>query len=178
MVEWGNMKLFEPLALKDSIEIKTTPEKIWNFFYNLEKNYKAWHPEDHVSFKWTKGKPMETGSHWYAGEYIFGELKKGKGTIGEVIPNRKIVFKNAFPVSIVFSRFEWLIEPKDSKSVFTAVSYIRAEKIMRKLASVFHSSDKKNLDTIIAAGKKHVKEEGENLKKILETGNREEEIEL
>jgi hypothetical protein len=162
------MGLFKTLVLKDTIEINTTPEKIWGFFYNLEKNYKAWHPKDHVSFKWTKGKPMETGSHWYAGEYMSGELKKGGGIIGEVIPNRKIVFKNAFPMSIVFPRFEWLIEPKGSKSVFTAVSYIRAEKFMRKLASAFHRQDKKNLDTIIAAGKKHVKEEGENMKKILE----------
>lgn len=35
------MKLFKPLILTDSIEIKTTPEKIWEFFTNLEKNYKA-----------------------------------------------------------------------------------------------------------------------------------------
>ncbi len=47
------MKLFKPLILTDSIEIKTTPEKIWEFFSNLEKNYKAWHPKDHILFKWT-----------------------------------------------------------------------------------------------------------------------------
>ena len=30
--------------------------------FKKEKNYKAWHPKDHVEFKWTKGKPMESGS--------------------------------------------------------------------------------------------------------------------
>jgi hypothetical protein len=43
------MPLFKQLVLKDSIEIKTTPEKIWEFFTNLEQNYKTWHPEDQKS---------------------------------------------------------------------------------------------------------------------------------
>jgi len=165
------MSLFKPLVLKDSIEIKATPEKIWGFFANLDKNYKAWHPTDHVLFKWTKGKPMETGSEWYGKECLQGELMKGKGTIGEVIPNRKIVFKNAFPLSIVSPGFEWRIEPKGPNSIFTAVSYINAERIMRKLMPIFHHHDHKDMETLIAVGKKHVKEEGENLKKILEKKN-------
>jgi len=44
------MKLFKRLLLKDSMEISTTPEKIWEFFANLDKNYRAWHPGDHVLF--------------------------------------------------------------------------------------------------------------------------------
>ena len=87
------MSLFKQFLLEDSIEIKTTPENIWEFFTNLEQNYKSWHPEDHVLFKWTKGKPMETGSAWYGEEFLGGNLKKFKGTIGEVVPNRKIVFQ-------------------------------------------------------------------------------------
>jgi len=33
------MKLFDQWVLKDTIEIQTTPEKIWEFFTNLETNY-------------------------------------------------------------------------------------------------------------------------------------------
>jgi len=99
------MALFKQLVLKDSIEIKTTPEKIWEFFINLEKNYKTWHPEDHVLFQWTKGKPMESGSNWYGEEVLGGDLKKLKGAIGEVVPNRKIVFKYSFPLSLVSPKF-------------------------------------------------------------------------
>jgi uncharacterized protein YndB with AHSA1/START domain len=95
------MKLFKPIILTDSIEIKTTPEKIWDFFINLEKNYKSWHPKDHIEFKWTKGKPMESGSGWYGKEIVRGKVFKLKGTVGEVIPNRKIVLKYSFPVSFV-----------------------------------------------------------------------------
>ena len=158
------MSLFKPLVLKDSIEIKTTPEKIWEFFINLDKNYKTWHPEDHVEFKWTKGKPMVTGSHWYAEETFEGHSKKIKGTIGEVIPNRKIVFRCSFPVTLISPGFEWHIEPKGSYSVFTAISIIKCEGFYRKIS-------KKQMETAIRITKKHVKEEGENLKRILEKIN-------
>lgn len=159
------MALFKPLVLKDSIEIKTTPEKIWEFFTNLEQNYKVWHPEDHIIFKWTKGTPMEPGSTFYAEEYAMGKVKVFKGTVAEVIPNRKIVFKYSFPASLVSPGFEWLIEPKGSNTVFTAISYVKAERIMRIL---LRFSEYKSMETLIEVGKKHVKEEGENLKKILE----------
>ncbi|MBM4241436.1 MAG: SRPBCC family protein [Euryarchaeota archaeon] len=162
------MNIFKPLVLKDSVEIKTTPEKIWAFFYNLEENYKAWHPEEHVLFKWTKGKPMETGSGYYAEEYIHGKLRKFYGTIGEVVPYRKIVFNHGFPISLASAGFELHIEPKDSNSVFTSVSYIRAEKLMRVLVKF---SEYKEMENLIKIGQKHTREEGENLKKILEGKN-------
>jgi uncharacterized protein YndB with AHSA1/START domain len=162
------MPLFKPLVLTESIEIKTTPGKIWEFFTNLEKNYKTWHPEDHVIFQWTKGKPMEAGSNFYAEEYVLGKIKKFKGTISEVVPYRKIVFRYSFPLSLVSPGFEWQIEPKGSSSVFTAISYVRAERIMRTLVKY---SEYKGMETLIEVGKKHVKEEGENLKKILEKKN-------
>ena len=159
------MALFKQLVLKDAIEIKTTPEKIWEFFYNLEQNYKTWHPEDHIIFQWTKGKPMEVGSNFYAEEFVMGKIKKFKGTIDEIIPNRKIVFKYSFPLFLVSPGFEWQIEPKGSNSVFTSISIVRCEKFMRKLLKY---SEYKGIETLIKVGKKHVKEQGENLKKILE----------
>jgi hypothetical protein len=155
------MSLFKHLELKDSIEIKTTPEKIWDFFVNLDKNYKSWHPEDHILFKWTKGKPMELGSQFYGEEVMGGKIVKVKGFICEVIPNRKSVSKYSFPLSLVVPKIETLIEPKGSSSVFTAISYIRAGNLLSKLF-------KKEMEKSIDIHKKHVREEGENLKAILE----------
>ena len=154
------MSLFSQLVLSDSIEIKTTPEKIWEFFTNLEKNYRAWHPQDHILFKWTKGKPMESGSNWYGEEVVRGKVFKLKGTIGEVIKNRKIVFKYSFPISLVAPRFEWLIESKGMNSIFTAKSYLRA-------GDLFYKLSRKEMETKIEMHNQHVREEGENLKKIL-----------
>ena len=156
------MKLFKPLILTNAIEIKTTPEKIWDFFSNLEMNYKNWHPKDHIVFKWTKGKPMESGSGWYGEEVVRGKVFKLSGTIGEVVPYRKIVFKYSFPVSLVAPWFEWSIEPKGPISVFTARSYLRAGELSLKYF-------KKEMELKLAIHHQHVKEEGENLKKILES---------
>jgi uncharacterized protein YndB with AHSA1/START domain len=74
---------------------------------------------------WT-GKPMGQGTRWYAEEMVHGHLFKLKGTIGEVIPFRKIVFRYSFPVSIVSPKFEWTIDPDESGSIFTATSYLNA----------------------------------------------------
>jgi len=41
----------------------------WDFFYHLDRNYKSWHPEEHIVFKWT-GEPMKIGSKYYAEEYL------------------------------------------------------------------------------------------------------------
>ncbi len=155
------MNLFGQMELKHSIEIKATPKKIWDFFCNIEKNYKEWHPEDHILFKWTKGRPWEEGSTFYAEQYVMGKLKKYKGTIVEITSNKKIVSKFSFPISLVSPKIEWLIEPKGSNSVFTAVTYVRAGSLLSKIS-------KKGMKTLIEAHDKHVREEGENLKKILE----------
>jgi uncharacterized protein YndB with AHSA1/START domain len=155
------MSLFSQIVLSDSIEIKTTPEKIWEFFTNLEKNYSTWHPQDHILFKWTKGIPMESGSNWYGEEVVRGKVFKLRGTIGEVIQNRKIVFKYSFPVSLVAPGFEWLVDPKGQNSVFTAKSYLRA-------GDLFYKLSKKEMEAKIGMHNKHVGEEGENLKRILE----------
>jgi hypothetical protein len=156
------MSLFSPLILSDSIEIDTTPEKIWDFFANLEKNYKAWHPQDHILFKWTKGKPMEPGSKWYGEEVVRGKVFRLKGTIGAVIPCRKIMFKYSFPVSLAAPGFEWSIDPNGTRSVFTARSFLRA-------GDLFYKLSRKEMEEKIDLHNRHVKEEGENLKKILES---------
>ncbi len=124
--------------------------------------YKSWHPIDHIEFKWTKGKPMESGSSWYGKEIVRGIVFELKGTVGEVIPNRKIVLKYSFPVSFVAPWFEWSIEPKGSISVFTARSYLRAGVFYLKYF-------KKEMEPKLEMHYHHVKEEGENLKKILES---------
>ncbi len=148
-------------ALTHSIEIETTPERIWTFFTNLEENYKLWHPEDHVQFEWIEGNPMELGSKIYAEEYVMGKLKKYKATVDEIIPNEKIVFKCKFPISILTPKFLWQIEQHGPTSVFTAITYMKWERF-------FHFLMRKRFDELIEIGKKHMEEEGENLKKLLE----------
>ena len=66
------MKLMEDAFLTHSIEIRTTPEKIFEFLSNLvdDKSYRTWHSDDHVALRWLKGSPWQEGSVIYAEEYI------------------------------------------------------------------------------------------------------------
>ena len=158
------MALIKQSVLKDAIDIRTSPEKIWEFFTNLEQNYKIWHPEDHVLFKWTKGEPLQEGSTFYAEQYVMGRKKKYRGTCTEIVQNRKIVYEFSFPVSLISPKIEWQIEPKGSYSVFTAITYMRFWRLFRVLF-------KKGMEKLGKVHEKHVGAEGENLKKILEKEN-------
>ncbi len=84
------MDLYKEFVLKHSIEIEAPPEKVWDFFYNIEKNYKIWHPRDHILFEWTKGNPLEVGSTIYSAQKMGDELAKLKGTCTEIIPKNLI----------------------------------------------------------------------------------------
>ena len=66
------MKLMEDVFLTDSIEIRTTSEKIFDFLRSLvdDTSYRTWHPKDHVTMRWTKGFPWQEGSVVYAEEYL------------------------------------------------------------------------------------------------------------
>ena len=87
------MSIYTQFIVKSSTEIKTTPEEIWNFFKNIEENYKMWHPKDHVYFHWIKGTPLEVGSKFDSEEAVDGHKVRIKGTCIESEKNKIIVFK-------------------------------------------------------------------------------------
>ena len=159
------MAFFEDVILTDSIEINTTPEKIFSFLTSIvdDDSYRAWHKEDHVGFRWLKGKPWAEGSVIYAEEYIHGKLHKLKFKITKIVPNKKIEYS---PVSHFIRKFfpknEFVIEPKGEFCLFTASGTYR----LGWIGKTFFG---KAIDKSLASVKKHMKEEGENLKKILES---------
>ena len=88
------MAFFEEIVIKDSIEIKTTAETIFNFLTGIvdDESYRAWHQEDHVSFRWLSGSPWTEGSVLYAEEYLHGKLHKLKFKIITIDPGRRIEY--------------------------------------------------------------------------------------
>jgi hypothetical protein len=158
------MALMEDVTLTDSIEIKTTPEKVFDFFVHLvdDESYRAWHPQDHVALRWLKGNAWEAGSVVYAEEYIHGKLHKLKFLVTKVVPNREIEY---VPVSrflrLFFPKSTFCIEPRDETCVFTARGTFRVGWLVRTFA-------RKRFTRGLSSVKKHMKEEGENLKRILE----------
>jgi uncharacterized protein YndB with AHSA1/START domain len=158
------MALLKDVTLTYSIEIKTTPEKIFSFLTNLvdDESYRAWHPDDHVSLRWIEGQPWEEGSVVHAEEYIHGKLHKLKFVVTKVVSNAEIEY---VPVSRFLRRYfpkdTFYVEPKEGTCVFTATGTCRVGWLVRTFA-------KKRLERGLSSVRKHMKEEGENLKEILE----------
>ena len=160
------MALRENIFITDSIRINTTPEKIFGFLTGIvdDETYRAWHTEDHVSFQWLEGEPWAVGSIARAGEYMHGKVHTLKFIITDVEPNKRIVYA---PVSRLLRRFtpynEFLIEQDGDHSLFTASVTYRMGRIGKALFG-------KLIDKGFFGVKRHMKEEGENLKALLEGG--------
>jgi hypothetical protein len=158
------MALLEDVTLSDSIEIKTTPEKIFGFLFNLvdDESYRAWHPESHVALRWIKGQPWRENSIVYAEEIIHGKLHKVKFVVTKMVMGELIEYA---PVSrllrIYFPGNKFIVLKKGDVCEFTASVTYRIGKLARKFA-------KNHMETGLASVRQHMKEEGENLKKILE----------
>ena len=154
------MWLMTERVLTDSVEIDTTPDRLWGFFTDMDKNYRAWHPGDHVVCRWTKGKPHEVGSIVYAEEVLAGKLCKISMICTKIEVKSRIEYQTLFPLSLFHPRSMYLIEEKGKRTVFTAINYFRVPKLFGR-----------RVKTLIDATEKHVKEEGENLKGLLERKN-------
>ena len=143
-------------TLKHSIKIKNSPKAIFDFFRDIARNYKKWHP-DHINAKWLKGRNFEKGSVLYAEERLGGKIEKLRFKTTKCEKNKILEYKLLFPESIICSGGSFTIRPANGGSIFTATLSFRLGSILAKL---FPSKQK--------ALKKHMKEESENLKKLLE----------
>ena len=158
------MAIFEDVVLTDTIEINTTPEKVFHYLTSIvdSEGYQAWHKDDHVTFRFIKGKPWAVGSVMYAEEYIHGKLHKLKFIITKIVPNKKIEY---VPIS-------WLLRKYFPKNEF---SFKGQGEVCRFIASgtyrigwIGKTLFKKKLDQGLSSIRKHMQEEGKNLKRIME----------
>lgn len=144
------------ITLKDSVKIHTNPKAIFDWFDNFDDNYTSWHP-DHIKAKWIKGDHIEVNAIVYTEEYLGTHLEKLKFRITRMIPNRLIKFKVLFPESLICTSGSFEIKPQNGTSVFIATLSFRMGTL---LAKIFPARMK--------ALRKHMAEEGLNLKGILE----------
>lgn len=143
-------------TLKESIEISVPPEIIWDWLLHFAENYCEWHPS-HIKSYWEKGEPNKVGSILYSEENIKGELLKMKSRLIELIPKKLYSFKTVGSLKLILIRGTFEIEPSKNGSIFIATLDFRMGKLLSKIA-------KKTVSNII----KHMIEEGQNLKIILE----------
>lgn len=147
------------VSLSDTIEIKASPAKIFDALAQVlssNEAYKKWH-KDHVSCKWIKGKALEEGSVLYSEEYLHGKLHRFKARLTKIEPNRKVSYRFLFPIAILCPKGSFVIEPKGKNSIFTATLSFNLGRLLSKI-----------VPNSFEAVQQHLKEEGENLKTLLE----------
>lgn len=150
------------IVLRDTGEIKASPEQIFEFFVHFKENFHAWHP-DHVECRYLSSGPLREGSVIYIEEYLHRKLHKLKLHMTKIEPNSRIEYKTFLGTTGVF-----IIEPRGASSVFTAEMHIGTGipllgSLVDRIMWIFMS---RQLEGI----KQHMVEEGQNLKRIMEVG--------
>ena len=149
------------ITTRHSIDIDAPPEAVYAFFEGLEENYTKWHP-DHISFRWAQENGLEEGAIAYAAQRVHGKIHKTPARFTRVEPNRRIEFVWANPFLRFFAPLNvWIFEPIDGGCRFTAEGVVRLGWI---------SSRMKHVQRVLEEGRRHIAEEGENLKRLVEAG--------
>ena len=145
------------MLLKSTVQIKTSADKIFNFFEEMDKNYLRLHP-DHILFEWKKGEGLQVGNVFYFEEKINGQLIKKQTRFRKIIPNEWIEFEltNWF-FRMIVPRISFIIRDFGDYCEVTQEIPIRTGPIGAYL-------NRKDFDAV----RIHMKEEGENLKSLME----------
>lgn len=141
-----------------SAEIRGSSGRLFSFFAGMEENYLRWHP-DHVAFRWLDAPALKPGTRFYFEERIAGKLLKKTVVFTQVIPGQLIEFA---PVSRFFAlflpRISFIVTPN-------AAGFSVTQEIVIRTGPVGAWLNRREFDAV----RKHMQEEGGNLKRLLET---------
>jgi hypothetical protein len=146
------------MLLRHSISIRTTPAAIFDFFDSMETNYLRWHP-DHRLFRWEQGRGLTPGVVFYFEEVIGGKLLRKRVEFTRVRTDRclEFTFTNRL-LRLILPSIRFQMEPEGENVRLTQEIRIRTGPVGAWLNR-----------REFAAVRQHMKEEGENLKRLLES---------
>jgi hypothetical protein len=158
------------ITLKDSIEIETSLEELYDWFMNLEKNFTKWHPNHKKFEKLTGGD--EVGDIIYFEECVSGIWYKIKGEI-TVKEKNKDNFRLEFKTMSGIGRISFIAEKREEGCIFTHIESFGLETpliggIINFLLFNVIARKKVNWDLIL----QDMKEDNKNLKQILDDSDR------
>ena len=144
-------------TLVDSIQISVPVAQVFEWFEHFTENYTRWHP-DHVKSMYIKGESMKINARIYSEEYLHGELHKIVFILTKISINQEIQYKFPFPTSLIMPRGSFKFESVDTDICrFTAALSFRFTRLFERI-----------FPDRVRAIKQHMKEEGLNLKQLLE----------
>lgn len=149
---------FYDFQFEDSIAIEAPPQSAFAFFEDMEANYARWHP-DHLRFEWRKGRGLAVGNEFYFEERIAGKLQKKLTRITSVDAGRYFAFTMVNPIFRFFlPHLSFAFEPSGTGMIF------RAEIRLHGIGPLGRRLNRREFDAV----ETHMREEGENLKRLLE----------
>jgi hypothetical protein len=152
------------ITLQDTIEVRTSPEKVFDFFIHFRRNFMAWHP-DHVRCWYLEDRPLQEGSIFYVQEYLHKRVMTLEFHVTRLVPYSLIEYeippmvKGAFTISGTGANVLLTAEIRfgtDAPIVGNLADHMLRAFIGRRLKAL----------------KQHMVEEGRNLKSILEQDTR------
>ena len=144
--------------LKDSIDIDAPPERVWEWVEELADNYPEWHPA-HASAEWERGVPNEVGSVLRVVEDLGRGAEELRFELTGFQPPRRLDYRLLGPISLLLPGGSFVVLPTASGARFIA-----------QIRSRFGWLTERLFRQRTTALRVHMAEEGENLKRIIESG--------
>jgi len=143
--------------VSDTVHIDAPPERVWAWLTALAEHYTQWHP-DHVSARWERGMPNRVGSALCVVEYLGGHRERLRFEVTEVTPPHTLRYRVLGLHSMLLPDGAFTITQDDGGSSFTA-------NIRYRFGTVTQRIFRQRMEAL----QTHMREEGENLKQLLET---------
>ena len=147
------------IRLRDSILIDVPPERVWAWLNELPIHYREWHPA-HVACWYERGRSLEVGAVLYVVEHLHDRLHRLRLRATDVVPGRVLRYRNhAFAGA-------FLVEAANGRTCFTAELTFGLRTPV--LGDLFDAVVRRVLARRLATIQTHMREEGENLKRLVE----------
>lgn len=147
------------MILQESVVIAAPPAAVFDFFRHMDSNYRRWHP-DHVVFDWLDDTRLAVGSRFRFEERINGKRIRRTDRMSRIVEDRFVEFQ---PQNVLFRLFlrgvAFAMEP-------VGEGHCRlTQTITIRIGPIGYWLNRRDF----AAVEQHMREEGENLKALLET---------
>jgi hypothetical protein len=148
------------ISLRDSIEIRTTPQELFAWLGRMPQEYKSWHP-DHVACRVLHGSMLEVGSEIEAQEYLHGKLHSMRFRMTKVVPNKRVEFE-------VQGMGRGAFEARANGDTVRFVAELDIGTYAPIIGRLFDFIFTWFFEQRIESMRQHMVEEGQNLKQLLE----------
>ncbi len=147
------------MQLAESIDIEVPPERVYRFFERMAENYLRWHP-DHQAFRWMDGRGLATGSRFHLEERIGGKDLARTMVITRLEAGRLLEFApDHWFIRLLMPRLRFRMVPRGARNCrLEAEIHVRTGPLGAWL-------NRREFDAV----RRHMREECENLKGIVET---------